>query len=366
MNDDGVLGGIHLPSDGSVNPTDLTQALAKGARMNGATIRENISFKEVLTKNGEIIGVSTEQGIISTDTVVNCGSMWAQELGQQNVVSIPIHACEHYYLVAQPIPNLPSNLPVLRSHYDGTYWKQDTGKLLFRFDHFKARAGIPENFDFDSLPFVEEDMMEVLEMSMNHVPVFQENGIQTFFNGPESYSHDGRFNLGESPNLKGYFLLAGVNSTAIQSGSGAEKALADWIMTGHPPMDSAEMDSARIEDWQARDIYWQEHCPQTLVLTYAMQWPRRQREKARNLRRTPFYHAMKAHGAVYDEVQGWECPAWFAPEVVFPESDYSFYRPSWFNYVQEEQKTVRGSVGIIDYSMLQKLLVSGRDAENFL
>jgi hypothetical protein len=133
---------------------------------------------------------------------------------------------------------------------------------------------------------VEEDMMEVLEMSMNRVPVLQENGIQTFFNGPESYSHDGRFNLGESPNLKGYFLLAGVNSTAIQSGSGAEKALADWIMTGHPPMDSAEMDSARIEDWQARDIYWQEHCPQTIVLTYAMQWPRRQREKARNLRRT--------------------------------------------------------------------------------
>ena len=123
MNDDGVLGGINLPSDGSVNPTNLTQALAKGARMNGATIRENISFKEVLTKNGKIIGVSTEQGIISTDTVVNCGSMWARELGQQNVVSIPIHTCEHYYLVAQSIPNLPSDLPVLRSHYDGTYWK---------------------------------------------------------------------------------------------------------------------------------------------------------------------------------------------------------------------------------------------------
>ena len=370
MNADGVLGGIHMPSDGSANPIDLTQALAKGARMNGATIREQIKVEEVLTEGDKVTGVRTNQGTITADVVVNCGGMWARDLGRQNNVGVPIHACEHYYLVTEPIPDLPADLPVLRSYCDGTYWKEDAGKLLFGFAHFHAKAwakdGIPDSFEFDSLPFVEDDVMEVLELSMNRVPILQETGIRTFFNGPESYSHDGRFTLGEAPNLKGYYVLAGVNSTGIQSGPGAGKALADWIMAGHPTMDLAEMDPARIEDWQARDPYLQERCPETLVLTYGMHWPGRQRETARNLRRTPFYHPMKAHGAVYAEAQGWERPGWFAPDGVEAKYDYSFHRPSWFDHAQAEQKAAREDAAMIDYSMLGKLMVEGRDAEAFL
>jgi 4-methylaminobutanoate oxidase (formaldehyde-forming) len=370
INAEGVLGGIHMPSDGSANPIDLTQALAKGARMNGATIYENIKVEEVLAEGGRVTGVRTDQGQIAADFVVNCGGMWARDLGRQNGVGVPLHACEHYYLVTEPIADLPSDLPVLRSYCDGTYWKEDAGKLLFGFAHFHAKAwaqnGIPESFEFESLPFVEDDVMEVLEMAMNRVPILQETGIRTFFNGPESYSHDGRFTLGEAPDLKGYFVLAGVNSTGIQSGSGAGRALADWIMQGHPPMDLSEMDPARIEDWQARDPYLRERCPETLVLTYAMHWPGRQRESARGLRRTPFYHSMKSLGAVYAEVQGWERPGWFAPKGVEPVYDYSFHRPSWFEHAQAEQKAVREAVAMIDYSMLGKLMVEGADAEAFL
>jgi len=370
MNAEGVLGGIHMPSDGSANPIDLTQALAKGARMHGATIRENIKVDEVLTEGGKVTGVRTEQGTITADVVVNCGGMWARDLGRKNCVGVPLHACEHYYLVTEPIPNLPSDLPVLRSYCDGTYWKEDAGKLLFGFAHFHAKAwaqdGISEHFEFDSLPFVEDDVMEVLELAMNRVPILQETGIRTFFNGPESYSHDGRFTLGEAPDLKGYYVLAGVNSTGIQSGPGAGKALADWIMAGHPPMDLAEMDPARIETWQAQDPYLRERCAETLVLTYAMHWPGRQREAARNLRRTPFYHPMKAKGAVFAEAQGWERPGWFAPAGVAPVYDYSFHRPSWFGHAQAEQKAAREAVAMIDYSMLGKLMVEGRDAEAFL
>jgi len=370
MNADGVLGGIHMPSDGSANPIDLTQALAKGARMHGATIRERIRVEEVLTEGGNVTGVRTNEGTITADVVVNCGGMWARALGQQNGVGVPLHACEHYYLVTEPIPDLPSDLPVLRSYCDGTYWKEDAGKLLFGFAHFHAKAwaqdGIPDSFEFDSLPFVEDDVMEVLELSMNRVPILQETGIRTFFNGPESYSHDGRFILGEAPDLKGYYVLAGVNSTGIQSGPGAGKALADWIMAGHPTSDLAEMDPARIEDWQARDPYLQERCPETLVLTYAMHWPGRQRESARGLRRTPFYHPMKAKGAVYAEAQGWERPGWFAPEGITPEYDYSFHRPSWFDHAQAEQRAAREGMAMIDYSMLGKLMVEGPDALNFL
>ncbi len=370
INTEGIIGGIYTPSDGSANPTDLTQALAKGARMHGATIYENTKVEEVLTENAKITGVRTNEGNIKTNIVVNCGGMWAREIGQQNDVGIPLHACEHYYLVTEPIKGLPKNLPILRSYCDGTYWKEDAGKLLFGFAHLHAKAwapdGIPHNFEFDSLPFIEADVTEVLEMAMNRVPILQEVGIRTFFNGPESYSHDGRFTLGEAPSLKGYFILAGVNSTGIQSGPGAGKALAEWIITGHPQLDLAEMDPARIEDWQARDPYLRERCAETLVLTYAMHWPGRQRDSARNLRRTPLYHPMKANGAVFTETQGWERPSWFAPKGTNPVYDYSFHRPSWFHYSQAEQKVARENVALIDYSMLGKLMLEGSGAESFL
>lgn len=370
MNPDGVLGGIHMPSDGSANPIDLTMALAKGARMHGATILEKVKVEEVHVEGGKVRGVRTDQGTITADYVVNCGGMWARELGQQNGVGVPLHACEHYYLVTEAIKDLPSDLPVLRSYCDGTYWKEDAGKLLFGFAHFHAKTwakdGIPEAFEFDSLPFVEDDVMEVLELSMNRVPLLQETGIRTFFNGPESYSYDGRFTLGEAPDIKGYFVLAGVNSTGIQSGPGAGKALAEWIMKGHAPMDLSEMDPKRCEEFQARDIYLRERCPETLVLTYAMHWPNRQRETARNLRRTPFHHAMKANGAFFTETQGWERPGWFAPAGVSPEVVYCFGRQNWFDYAQAEQKAAREDAAMIDYSMLGKLMVEGADAEAFL
>ena len=370
MNAEGVLGGIFMPGDGAANPSDLTRALAKGARMNGARIFEHTVVEEVLTQGGRVSGVRTSEGTISTGIVVNCGGMWARELGQRNGVGVPLHACEHYYLVTEAIPDLPADLPVLRSYCDGTYWKEDAGKLLFGFAHFHAKAwatdGIPESFEFDSLPFIEEDVMEVLELAMERVPILQSTGIRTFFNGPESYSHDGRFTLGEAPDLRGYFVLAGVNSTGIQSGPGAGRALAEWIIAGHPTTDLSEMDPARIEDFQARDPYLRERCAETLVLTYAMHWPGRQRETARGLRRTPFHHALTARGAVHGEVQGWERPAFFVPKGVAPVYDHSFHRPGWFEHAQAEQRAVRENVGLFDYSMLGKLMVEGADAEAFL
>ena len=370
MNPEGVLGGIYMPSDGSANPVDLTNALAKGARQRGAKILEHINVEEVLVEAGQAKGVRTDKGTISADFVVNCGGMWAKDLGRQNNIGVPLHACEHYYLVTEAMDNLPADLPVLRSYCDGTYFKEDAGKLLFGFAHNRAKPwatqGIPSDFCFDSLPFIEDDVMDVLEQAMNRVPALQTTGIRTFFNGPESYSYDGRFTLGEAPDVKGYFILAGVNSTGIQSGSGAGRALAQWIMKGHAPMDLSEMDPSRCEEFQCRDVYLQQRAPETLVLTYAMHWPNRQRETVRNLRRSPFYHPMKAHGACFTEMQGWERPAWFAPQGIEPTIKYSFGRQNWFDYAQEEQRAAREGVAMMDYTMLGKLMVEGADAESFL
>ena len=370
MNPQGVIGGIYMPSDGSANPVDLTLALAKGARTRGVQIFEETKVEQVLVDKNTVNGVATDQGTITADFVVNCAGMWAKDLARKNNIGVPLHACEHYYLVTEGIDNLPSDLPVLRSYCDGTYFKEDAGKLLFGFAHNHAKpwgmSGISESFCFDSLPFVEDDVMDVLEMAMNRVPVLQEVGIRTFFNGPESYSYDGRFILGEAPDVKRYFVLGGVNSTGIQSGAGAGRALAQWIAKGHPPIDLSEMDPGRAEEFQSRDLYLQKRSPETLTLTYAMHWPNYQRTTERNLRRTPFYHALKQRGACYAEVNGWERPGWFAPEGVQARYEYSFGRQNWFDYAMQEQKAARQAVGMIDYSMMGKIRVEGQDAETFL
>ena len=370
MNPDGIVGGVWIPGNGYINPIDLTMALAKGARQHGAQIFEQTKVLEVTQDHGRASGVVTDQGEIKAEYVVNCAGMWARELGRQNGVGIALHACEHYYLVTDKIEGLPQDLPVLRAYDDCTSFKEDAGKLLFGFAHNKVKPwgmkGIPEDFCFDSLPFVDEDVMDVLEMALNRVPLLQETGIRTFFNGPESYSFDGRFTLGEAPEVQNYFILAGVNSTGIQSGAGAGRALAQWIMQGYPPMDLNDMDPARIEAYQARDLYLQQRAPETETKTYAMHWPNDQRATVRPLRKTPFYHPLKARGACFAEAQGWERPAWFAPEGIEPTIEYSFGRQNWFNYAQQEQQAVREGVGMIDYSMLGKLLVEGPDAEAFM
>ena len=370
MNPEGVLGGIHMPSDGSANPIDLTMALAKGARRRGVRIFEHAKVEEVRVHDGKVAGVCTDRGRVTADFVVNCAGLWARDLGRQNGVGVPLHACEHYYLVTEAIEGLPKNLPVLRSYCDGTYFKEDAGKLLFGFAHNRAKPlatrNIPEDFCFDSLPFIEDDVMDVIELALNRVPLLQETGIRTFFNGPESYSYDGRFILGEAPDIRRYFVLGGVNSTGIQCGAGAGRALAQWIIEGHAPIDLSEMDPKRCEEFQARDAYLQERSPETLTLTYAMHWPNYNRTTARNLRRSPFYHALKRRGACYTEVQGWERPGWFAPEGVEPKYEYSFGRQNWFDYALDEQRATREGVAMIDYSMLGKLMVEGPDSESFL
>jgi glycine cleavage system aminomethyltransferase T/glycine/D-amino acid oxidase-like deaminating enzyme len=370
MNPEGVLGGIFMPRDGSANPIDLTMALAKGARQYGARLLEGIQVEDVLVEHNRAVGVTTKQGTIKAEVVVNCGGMWARELGQKNNIGVPLHACEHYYLVTEAIESLPQDLPVLRSYCDGTYFKEDAGKLLFGFAHNRAKpwatAGIPANFSFESLPFVEDDVMDILEQAMHRVPLLETTGIRTFFNGPESYSYDGRFTLGVAPDLPNYFILAGLNSTGIQTGPGAGRALAEWIVNGHPTLDLSSMDPGRCEKFQARDPYLRARCPETLVQTYAMHWPNYQRQTARNIRRTPFHHLLQQRGACFTETQGWERPGWFAPRGIKPEYQYSFGRQNWFEYAIAEQQAARERVAIVDYSMLGKIMIEGQDAEAFL
>jgi 4-methylaminobutanoate oxidase (formaldehyde-forming) len=266
--------------------------------------------------------------------------------------------------------DLPANLPVMRNMDSCAYYKEDAGKLLIgAFEpHAKpwGMEGIPEDFCFDELLEDFDHFQPILEGAIHRVPKLAETGIRKFFNGPESFSPDQRYLLGEAPSLKNFFVAAGFNSIGIQSAGGAGMALAEWIVGGHPPFDLWDVDIRRMQPHQNRKTYLRERVSEALGLLYAMHWPYRQFETARGIRLTPLYARLKENGACFGEVAGWERANWFAPKGVAPKYEYSFGRQNWFGYAAAEVKATREQVGLFDQSTFAKFLVRGADAEREL
>ncbi|MCG8359173.1 MAG: FAD-dependent oxidoreductase [Kiloniellales bacterium] len=370
LNVDDVVGAVFLPKDGQTNPTDTAMALAKGARMGGAAIVEGIKVTDVLTAKGRVTGVVTDQGTIEAEFVVNCAGMWGREVGRMAGVNVPLQACEHFYIVTEEIDGLPRDLPVLRDPGGCAYFKEDAGKLLLGAFEPNAKPwaldGIPEDFSFDELPEDFEHFEPILEHAMKRVPLLETAGIRTFFNGPESFTPDVRYMLGEAPELRNFFVAAGFNSIGIQSAGGAGKVMADWIVEGHPPMDLWDVDIRRMSPFQGNRRYLAARAEESLGLLYAMHWPYRQYETARNVRLSPLHSRLKEHGACFGEVAGWERANWFAPNGGEPRYAYSYKRQNWFAYAAEEHKAVREAVALFDQSSFAKFLVQGRDAEGVL
>ncbi len=367
---DDLVGGVYLPKDGRTNPIDTTQALAKGAKSRGARIFENCAAQEILIENGTAIGVRTEFGEIRADMVVNCAGMWAHELGAKAGTTVPLHAAEHFYIVTEPMEGLHSNMPVLRDPDGCAYFKEDAGKLLVGWFEPVAKPwgmkGIPQSFCFDSLPDDLEHIEPLLTAAMHRTPALEKTGINLFFNGPESFTPDDRYLLGETPEVRNLFVAAGFNSIGIQSAGGAGKVLADWMLDGHPPMDLWDVDIRRAMPFQRNRSYLRDRTVETLGLLYAMHWPFRQPETARGVRRSILHDRLAAHGACFGEVAGWERPNWYAPPGVKPEYEYSYGRQNWFDYSAAEHKAVRNAVGLFDQSSFAKFVVQGPDAEKVL
>jgi 4-methylaminobutanoate oxidase (formaldehyde-forming) len=365
-----LAGAIWMPKDGQINPVDVTQALAKGARQRGARVIEDCKVTGILVSDGRVRGVSTDRGEIAAEIVVNCGGMWAREIGLMAGVAVPLHAAEHFYLVTEPMPEAVSTLPVLRD-YDGyAYLKEDAGKLLV--GAFEPRAkpwgmdGIPEDFEFDELPEDWEHFQPVMEKVLARVPRLATSGIQKFFNGPESFTPDNLYYLGEAPELRGFFVAAGFNSIGIQSAGGAGMVLAQWIADGHPPMDLSDVDIRRVQPFQNDPAYLKARVTEALGLLYAMHWPYRQVETARGIRRSPLHDRLVAANACMGETAGWERPNWYAPPGVAPEYLYSWGRQNWFDYRAAECRAARERVALFDQSSFAKFVVRGPDAEELL
>ena len=373
LNIDDVTAGVWLPLDGQGDPANIALALAKGARNGGALVKENVKVTGMTRVGQRITGVNWnaggEEGHIECDMVVNCAGMWGHEVGRMAGVNVPLHACEHFYIVTEAIENL-TQMPVLRVPDECAYYKEDAGKMLLGAFEPNAKPwgmkGIPDDFEFDQLPEDFDHFEPILENAINRMPMLESAGIHTFFNGPESFTPDDAYHLGLAPGMDNVWVAAGFNSIGIQSAGGAGMALAEWMDTGAKPFDLGDVDVSRMQPFQGNKHYLYERSKETLGLLYADHFPYLQKATARGVRRTPFHHHLLERGAVMGELAGWERANWFANDGQKPEYEYSWKRQNWFENSAAEHKAVRENLGMYDMSSFGKIRVEGPEACRFM
>ncbi len=362
----GVVGGIYLPDDGQTNPVDTTLAFAKGARSKGAVMMEGIAVTRLCSDGRSIIGVETEEGIIKADKVVIAAGMWSRQLAATVNVSLPLHAAEHFYIVTEPMEQMKPGMPTLRIPDEYAYYKEDAGKLLLGCFEPVAKPwgmnGISGNFSFGTLAEDIDHFAPILEQAVERFPSLDSAGIQLFFNGPESFTPDDRYLLGETMEQENLFVAAGFNSIGIQSSGGAGKVLADWITNGYPPMDLYDVDVRRTFSFQSSSEYLFDRTKESLGLLYAMHWPNRQYETARGARRSPIHTQLVAEGAVMGELAGWERPNWFAQGNQNSRYDYTYGKQNWFGNCAQECHAIRDGVALFDQTSYPVFRVKGADA----
>ncbi|MGI9603648.1 MAG: GcvT family protein [Acidimicrobiales bacterium] len=365
MHTDDLIGGVWAPGDGQTSPVDTTMALAAAARANGVRIFENTAVTDLLAENGTVTGVATDQGDITAEYVVTCAGLWSRHLAARAGVALPLHGCEHFYLVTEPIEGMLAGAPTLRDPGSNVYIKEETGRLLVGF--FEPVAKPIDAPQLPDKPFVQldddwEHLSDVFEAAIHRLPILGEVGIRLFFNGPESFTPDDAYLLGETPELRNHFCAAGFNSVGIQSAGGAGRVLADWIVDGRPPMDLADVDVRRFHPFQANRRYLQDRVTESLGLLYEMHWPFRQYATARGVRRSPFHDRLEAAGACMGEASGWERPNWYAPSPDEARYAYSYGRQNWFDRSAVEHRATREAVALFDQTSFSKFEVRGRDA----
>ena len=368
---DDLLAGFYVAEDGRANPVDVTMALAKGARMAGATVVEGVPVIDVLTKNGAVTGVRTAFGDVEAEVVVNCAGMWARQLGARSGVNIPLQAAEHYYLLTEEIPEISRDWPVLEDPSHHGYFREEGGGLMLGlFEPVCAPwnvGGIPDDFSFGELPPDWDRMGPYLEKAMARVPISMEVGIRKFFCGPESFTADLQPVVGEAPEIKNYFVAAGLNSIGILTGGGLGRALAHWIVEGRADIDITGFNIDRLHTYQANPEYRATRTVESLGSVYLCHYPTKSMQTARGAKVSAVHDRLVARGAYFRDVSGWEGADWYAPADVEPVVEkLSWGRQNWFPYWAEEHRAAREDVILMDMSFMAKFRVEGRDAGRIL
>lgn len=362
-----VVGAAFLPTDGQANPSDITQALAKAVRAGGGRIFEDVDVTGIEVRHGRVAAVQTPAGRIACEIVVNCAGQWAREVGALAGVNVPLVSVQHQYMITEPIAGVTRDLPTLRDPDRLTYYKEEVGGLVMGgYEHDPIPWGVdglPHDTSFQLLDSNWEHFSQFIEKAVGRVPALKDAGIKSLVNGPESFTPDGNFILGEAPEVRNFFVGAGFNAFGIAAGGGAGIALGDWIVNGRPPFDLWAVDIRRFGQ-PHRDVDWVRR--RTLELYgkhYSIAWPHEEHQSARPCRVSPLYAKLKDQGACFGEKLGWERPNWFAAAGTEPKDAYTFGRPNWFDAVGDEHRATRERVAVFDQSSFSKFLLIGADAE---
>jgi 4-methylaminobutanoate oxidase (formaldehyde-forming) len=367
MQVDDVVGAAFLPTDGQANPSDIAQALAKGARAKGVTIAEDVAVTGIEVVDGRVRAVLTAGGRIAADKVVICGGQWSRALGALAGVNVPLVSVQHQYLITEKIAGVPRDLPTLRDPDRLTYYKEEVGGLVMGGYEPNpipwAVNGLPEGFHFSLLDTDWDHFEPIMKLALGRVPALEHAGIKQFINGPESFTPDGNFILGEAPEVRGIYVGAGFNAFGIASGGGAGMALAEWVAKGEPPYDLWPVDIRRFGKHQRDENVVRTRTLEAYAKHYTMAWPFEEYRSARPLRRSPLYELLKAQGACFGEKLGWERPNWFAAAGETPEDVYTYGRQNWFAAARREHVACRERVAVFDQTSFAKFRLTGPDAE---
>lgn len=360
-----VAGAAFLPTDGQASPSDITQALAKGARAKGAVLLEDTPVSEILTHNGQITGVRTQTVDIQCEKLVLCCGQWTRELAKSIGVTVPLVSVEHQYMVTEPF-SVPSNLPTLRDPDRLTYYKEEVGGLIMGGYESNAiswaEQGIPESFEFRLLESNFDHFEQLVDLATPRVPQLESVGVKQLINGPESFTPDGNFILGEAPEMRNVFIGAGFNAFGIASGGGAGMALAEWVANGQPPYDLWAVDIRRFGRPHTDTDWVRTRTLEAYAKHYTMAWPSEEHDTARPCRRSPLYDTLKKSGAVFGEKLGWERPNWYAGPADESRDIYTFNRPNWHAAVGREHKAARTAAALFDQTSFAKFILTGPDA----
>ena len=369
---DDLFGGIYMPNDGQADPVGVTNVLAKAAKMLGVQILEKTPVKKILVKNKQICGVETIRGKIDCEYVVLASGMWSRQIGEDIGVSVPLYPNEHFYVITEPMKDLPKNLPVLRDYNACLYLKEDAGKMLVGIFEpnakpaFKDTGRVPENFSFGEFPDDFDHFGPYLEKSFHRFPMLQNTGIRKFFSGPESFTPDTQYLLGETPEVKNLYTCCGFNSIGIASAGGAGKVTAEWMINGHTNEDLFSLDIKRFQKFHSSKTFIMERVTETLGDLYGMHWPYKQHLTSRNIKLLPYHNELKKIGACFGVAGGFERPMWYSLNGKESKYDYSFKYQNWYPSVKYETINARKNVGLFDFSTFSKFDLKGEKVHSEL
>ncbi|CAM8645676.1 Glycine cleavage T-protein, C-terminal barrel domain containing protein [Paracoccaceae bacterium] len=370
MDTSDLIGASWLPTDGQASPSDITQSLAKGARMHGAKIVEGVTVTGFRMDGRRITHVETTQGDIACDKVVNCGGMWARQLGAMAGVAVPLHPVKHQYIITEKIDGLSPDAPTLRDPDRRTYFKEEVGGLVMGGYEPNPQGwvtgDIPANWEFRLFDDDFDHFGQHLEQAIARVPALEHTGVKQMINGAESFTPDGNFILGPAPECDNMYVGAGFNAFGIASGGGAGWVLAEWVMRGEAPLDLWAVDIRRFSGLHRHRDWVATRTLEAYGKHYTVAFPHEEYDSGRPRITSPLYARLQAKGAVFGSKLGWERPNWFAPAGVEARDHYSMGRQNWFGPVGEEHAHVRAHAGVFDQSSFAKYELSGPKAAEAL